>query len=71
MNKKSSIKALALPYGIQELLESAGFTPESISSSTSSELAQALGIDIYIARLITHETKRAIGNNNEYILSQS
>jgi hypothetical protein len=60
MDGKSSIKTLALPTGIQELLGNEGFTPESISSSNPSEIAQDLGIDIHVARIISYEAKKAL-----------
>jgi hypothetical protein len=48
-----SINSLEIADGLKELLIKYGFTTELLSSIPSSELAEFLGIDKYIAQLIS------------------
>ena len=46
-----------IPKGLVESLNRAGFTIEMILNSHSSDIAQILGIDDYVAQIIYQETK--------------
>jgi hypothetical protein len=48
-----AINSLDIADGLKELLIKYGFTTEGLSSIPSSELAEFLGIDKYIAQLIS------------------
>jgi hypothetical protein len=51
------INNLKIPKGLIESLNNAGFTIEMILNSRSSDIAQILGIDDYVAQIIYQETK--------------
>ena len=46
-----------IPKGLVELLNNAVFTIDIILNSEPSDIAQILGIDDYVARIIYQETK--------------
>ncbi|HJT85322.1 MAG TPA: hypothetical protein VJ697_12655 [Nitrososphaeraceae archaeon] len=46
-----------LPKGLIESIKNAGFTIEMIMNTHTSNIAQILGIDDYVAQIIYQETK--------------
>jgi hypothetical protein len=53
---------LEIPRGLIEVLQNTGFTIEKILDSEPSEIAENLGIDLYVAEIIYKETKKVINN---------
>ena len=51
---------LNIPKGLIEVLQNAGFTVEKILASEPYEIAEKLGIDPYIGKMICKETEKAI-----------
>ncbi len=54
------INQLDIADGLKELLLSRSFTPKSLLNASVSDLAKILGIDQYVAKLITDAISRAI-----------
>ena len=58
----SEIQTLELAEGIRERLLAAGYSSlEVIIKSGTSEISKALGVDLYVAKLIIDAAKRAAG----------
>ena len=50
-------------------MQNSGFTIEIILESESSEIAEKLGIDSYISKIIHKETSKAISKQNHNLLT--
>jgi hypothetical protein len=48
------------------MLQIASFTVEKILESSSSHIAEILGIDVYVEEIINNETKKASSNTVNY-----
>lgn len=57
-----------IPKGLIEVLQNAGFTVEKILDGEPSEIAEKLGIDPYIGKMIFKETEKAIAKINHDLL---
>jgi len=65
--KDERLEYLDIPKGLIELLQVNGFTVEKILEYGSSNIAEKLGIDDYVAQIIFNETnskKTTISTNN-------
>jgi hypothetical protein len=51
------LESINIPKGLVDALNNAGFTIDIILNSNSSDIAQILGIDDYVAQIIYYETK--------------
>jgi hypothetical protein len=60
---------LNIPQGLIESLNQAEFTIDRILNSTPSDIAEALGIDYYVAQIIHQETKNSFDNNSKILLN--
>src|SRR5215216_7387258 len=58
-----AINSLDIADGLKELLIEHGFTLEELSHTPSSELAELLGIDKYIAQIIEYAVAKLSNNN--------
>lgn len=58
-----AINSLDIADGLKELLIKYGFTLEVLSSMPSSELAEFLGIDMYIAQIICNAAAKLSNDN--------
>ena len=58
MKNDYRIDHITIPIGLKDVLNKAGFTIESILNNEPSKIAQDLGIDEYVGKLIVDETKR-------------
>jgi hypothetical protein len=54
--------------GLIEVLQNAGFTVEKILDCEPSEIAEKLGIDPYIGKMILRETEKTIDKINHDLL---
>ena len=54
------IKQLDIADGIKELLISSGLTLKSLLNTSAADLAKILGIDEYVAKLISNAVSKAI-----------
>ena len=62
----SDIQLLELAIGIKDSLVRAGFlTIESILNSSTTELSNKVGVDLYIAQIILQEARRFRMGTNE------
>ena len=62
VNKKDERLALVeISKGLIELLQDAGFTIEMILNSKPADIAEILGIDVYVGEIIYNETKKHLG----------
>ena len=61
---KVAINSLDIADGLKELLIEHGFTLEELSHIPSSELAELLGIDKYIAQIIENTVVKLSNNDN-------
>ena len=62
----SDIQQLELASGIKDSLVRAGFlTIESILNSSTTELSNKVGVDLYIAQIILQEARRFRMGTNE------
>jgi hypothetical protein len=60
------IQVLELAIGIKDLLISAGFTTvDSLLRQSPSDLAAILGIEFYVAKIITDTAKKAAASADE------
>jgi hypothetical protein len=60
------IQMLEVAIGIKDSLMAAGFTSlDSLLRSNPTDIAAVLGIELYVAKLIIDEAKRASGRENE------
>ena len=62
MKNDYRIDHITIPIGLQDVLNKAGFTIESILNNEPSKIAQDLGIDEYVGKIIFDETKRKFEN---------
>ncbi len=62
MNTDYRIDHITIPIGLKDVLNKAGFTIESILNNDPSKIAQDLGIDEYVGKIIFDETKRKFEN---------
>jgi hypothetical protein len=54
------INQLDIADGLKELLLSSSFTPKSLLNTSISDLAKILGIDEYVAKIVSDAVKMAI-----------
>ena len=67
IRKDERLEYLDIPKGLIELLQVNGFTVEKILEYGSSNIAEKLGIDEYVAQIIFNETnskKTTVSTNN-------
>ena len=62
MKNDYRIDYITIPIGLKDVLNKAGFTIESILHNDPSKIAQDLGIDEYVGKIIFDETKRKFEN---------
>ncbi len=62
MKNDYRIDHITIPIGLKDVLNKAGFTIESILDNDPSKIAQDLGIDEYVGKIILDETKRKFEN---------
>lgn len=62
MKSDYRIDHITIPIGLKDVLNKAGFTIESILNNEPSKIAQDLGIDEYVGKIIFDETKRKFEN---------
>ena len=62
MKNDYRIDHITIPIGLKDVLTKAGFTIESILNNEPSKIAQDLGIDEYVGKIIVDETKRKFEN---------
>jgi hypothetical protein len=62
MKNDYRIDHITIPIGLKDVLNKAGFTIESILDNDPSKIAQDLGIDEYVGKIIVDETKRKFEN---------
>ena len=65
--KDERLEYLDIPLGLIEVLQAHGFTIEMILEYGSTQIAEELGIDDYVAQIIFNETTRAITGFNKSI----
>ena len=58
MMNDNRIDLIQIPYGLKDALNDAGFTIESILNNEPSKIAQDLGIEEYVGKIIFEETKK-------------
>ena len=58
-----SIQLLEIAPGLKDSLSKAGFTIDSILSAGPTEVASALGIEYYVAKIIFDAAKKIVGEN--------
>jgi hypothetical protein len=68
--KDERLEYLNIPKGLIELLQINGFTIEMILEYGFTQIAEKLGIDDYVAKIIFSETTKA-NNNYKQLSSQS
>jgi hypothetical protein len=66
--KDHRLDLLDIPKGLIEVLQNSGFTAEKILDSEPSEIAEKLGIDPYIGKIIFMEAEKAIRKINGDLL---
>jgi ABC-type uncharacterized transport system substrate-binding protein len=65
---ESDIELLELASGIKDSLTKAGFlTISSILNSTTTDISNKVGIDIYIAQIILEEARKVIATTSTAI----
>jgi hypothetical protein len=62
----TQINSLDIADGLKELLIKNGFTLEGILNKSSSEIAEFLGIDQYVAEIICTAARKFSNHNDEY-----
>ena len=63
VNKKDErLELVEISKGLIEMLQNAGFTIEKILENGPSNIAEILGIDVYVGEIIYNETKKASSN---------
>jgi hypothetical protein len=62
----TQINSLDIADGLKELLIKNGFTLEGILNKSSSEIAEFLGIDKYVAEIICTAAKKSSNHYGEY-----
>jgi hypothetical protein len=69
VNKKDvRLELLEISKGLIGILQNAGFTVESILENEPSHIAEILGVDVYVGKIIYNETKKASSNVNSNFL---
>jgi hypothetical protein len=64
VNKKDErLELVEISKGLIEMLQNTGFTIEKILENGPSNIAEILGIDVYVGEIIYNETKKASNNN--------
>lgn len=58
MKNDNRIDLIKIPNGLKDALNNAGFTVESILNNEPSKIAQYLGIEEYVGKIIFEETKK-------------
>ncbi|MFB5600292.1 MAG: hypothetical protein ACE5SW_08720 [Nitrososphaeraceae archaeon] len=58
MKNDNRIDLIKIPNGLKDALNNAGFTVESILNNEPSKIAQDLGIEEYVGKIIFEETKK-------------
>ena len=58
MTNDNRISLIKISRGLKDALNNAGFTIESILDNEPSKIAQDLGIDEYVGKIIFTETKK-------------
>ena len=66
--KDHRLDLLDISKGLIEVLQNAGFTFEKILDSEPSEIAEKLGIDTYIGKIIFREAEKTISKINHELL---
>ena len=66
--KDKRLESIEISRGLIEVLQNAGFTIEKILDNEPSEIAEKLGIDPYIGKIIIKETKKAVSKINPDLL---
>jgi hypothetical protein len=62
--KDERLDLIKISKGLIEILQSNGFTVEKILEYGPSQIAEMLGVDVYIGKIIYDETKKATSNLN-------
>jgi hypothetical protein len=62
--KDERLELIEISKGLIEMLQSAGFTIEKILENGPSNIAEILGIDVYVGEIIYNETKKATNSVN-------
>lgn len=62
----TQINSLDIADGLKELLIKNGFTLEALLNTSSSEIAEFLGIDKYVAEIICTAAKKSSNHYGEY-----
>ncbi len=62
------LELVELSKGLRQILQVAGFTVEKILENGPSQIAETLGIDVYIGEIIYNETKKSTSNVNSIFL---
>ena len=60
--KDERSELIEISKGLIEMLQSAGFTIEKILENGPSNIAEILGIDVYVGEIIYNETRKASNN---------
>lgn len=58
MKNDNRIDLIKIPNGLKDALNNAGFTVESILNNEPSKIAQDLGIEEYVGKIIFEATKK-------------
>jgi hypothetical protein len=61
--KDERLEHLEISKGLIDMLQNTGFTIEKILENGPSNIAEILGIDVYVGEIIYNETKKASSNN--------
>jgi hypothetical protein len=67
--KDERFELVNIPKGLIESLNNAGITIEMILNSKPADIAERLGIDVYVANIIYNETKKATSHVNSNSLT--
>ena len=66
-SKDDRLNHLNISKGLIESLNQSEFTIDRILNSRPSDIAEALGIDYYVAQIIHQETKNSFDNNGKIV----
>jgi hypothetical protein len=66
--KDKRLELVEIPKGLIEVLQNNGFIVEKILESEPSDIAEKLGVDPYIGKIIFQETEKAISKINPDLL---
>ena len=67
--KDQRLERVEISKGLIEVLQNTGFTIEKILDSEPSDIAEKLGIDLYVGEIIFKETKKAVSKVNPILLT--